>query len=468
MDGITEQIVTYISSLDGTALPAGVIHEAKRRLVDSLGCAIAAADSPPAAIARELAAESTGSFSATAIGLPAPTTVELAAFANAIMVRYLDYNDMYFTTRGGGGHPSDLIATGLAVGQAVRSTGLEVIESIVLGYEINGALAGGVWLRERGWDQGLNIVAAAAMMAGRLLRLSPDQLGHALALAVTPNVPVRQTRVGHLSMWKGCATAGAVRNGIFAATLASKGMTGPPRPFEGASGIWEQVTGPFELHLPVSSSGFVIEDIHTKTRPAEYNAQGPLDLILDLRDEVRVEDIEAIDLETYRLAVHEIGSDAAKWDPRTRETADHSLPYLLAVALVDGFIDQDSCAPERVVDPGLRPLMNKIRIAENADFTAAFPTEINSRIALRLRGGRVLERHTAFPRGHVRNPVSDDDISTKFEQLAARLASADQEVAAQLLERLWSFDEVADINVVMEPLGEISSRRPVAAGVSHG
>jgi 2-methylcitrate dehydratase len=463
-DVISDQIAAFAASPERAALAPRVVHEAKRRLVDSLACALGAVDSPPAVVARELAAEAGGSFSATAIGLARPTTVELAAFANSIMVRYLDYNDMHFTARGGGGHPSDLIAAALAVGEAVGSSGSEVVEAIVLGYEINGALASGVWLRERGWDQGLNVVAAASMMAGRLLGLSEAELGHALALAVTPNVPVRQTRVGHLSMWKGAATAGAVRNGIFAAKLASKGMTGPPQPFEGSSGIFEQVTGPFELRLPVSSTELIIEDIHTKIRPAEYNAQGPLDLILDLRDDVRIEDIDTIDLETYRLTVHEIGSDAAKWDPRTRETADHSLPYLMAVALVDGVIDRDSCSPERVLDPALRPLMARIRIVDNPAFSAAFPAELNNRIIVGLRDGGTVERHSAFPRGHRRNPVTDDDLTTKFEEVVRRAPAPDREIAARLLDRLWSIDEVPDIGVVMQPLGAIGGAKPVAVG----
>jgi 2-methylcitrate dehydratase len=435
--------------------------------VDSFACAIAAIDSPTAVVARELAAEAGGSFGATAIGSPGRTTVELAAFVNTILVRYLDFNDMYFTARGGGGHPSDLIATALAVGEGEQSSGLEVVEAVALGYEINGALAGSVWLRERGWDQGLNVVAAASMMAGRLMHLDPERLGHALALAVTPNVPVRQTRIGHLSMWKGAATAGAVRNGIFAARLASKGMTGPPKPYEGASGIWDQVTGPFELQLPVSAYESVIEDIHTKIRPAEYNAQGPLDLILDVRDSLSLDAIEDIELETYHLAFHEIGSDAAKWDPRTRETADHSLPYLMAVALVDGRIDRESCAPERVLDPSLRPLMAKIRIVDNPEFTERFPAQITSRLTVTLHGGAVVIRETAYPRGHRRNDVSDDELSTKFRDATSSLGADDQDRADRLLGALWSIQDVADIRSVMEPLGELG-RLASVAGSRHG
>jgi 2-methylcitrate dehydratase len=456
VDSISETIVDFVASLAPDSVPSRTYHDVRRRLVDSFGCAIAALDAPPARIARGLAAETTSSNAATVLGLEQPTTIELAAFANTVMVRYLDCNDMYFTARGGGGHPSDMIPTALAVGEAVGATGREVMAAIVAGYEVNGALASAVWLRERGWDQGLNIVAATAMIAGKLYDLDRDQLGHALALAVTPNVPVRQTRIGHLSMWKGCATAGAARNGIFSATLAQRGMTGPPEPFEGRSGIWDQVTGPFELQLPVSSHEFVIEDVHTKIRPAEYNAQGPIDLALDIRESVDLDEVEAIELDTYFLAYHEIGMDAAKWDPRTRETADHSLPYLIAVALVDGFIDQHSCAPERVVDPSLRPLMNKIAIRERPEFTERFPSEIISRLVVRLRNGDEVVRETSFPRGHRRNPVDDREIDAKFDRMVAGLSARDLELCAQLRERVWNLDEVKHIGDVMQPLGALS------------
>jgi 2-methylcitrate dehydratase len=463
MDRTSDAIVTFVTELTADRLRRPAVEAATARLVDSIGCAVAAIDSDPARIARRLAAGSTGPLPATAIGLESPTTAELAAFANSVMVRYLDCNDMYFTARGGGGHPSDLIPAALAVGEAARSTGAEVLRSIALGYEVNGALATAVWLRERGWDQGLNVVAAAAMMAGALLGLSRKQLGHALALAVTPNVAVRQTRVGHLSMWKGCATAGAVRNGIFAALLAREGMTGPPKPYEGSSGIWEQVTGPFEIRLPVTDGALVVEDVATKTRPAEYNAQGPLDLILDLRPEVRLDAIEAIEVDTYHLTYHEIGSDPAKWVPTSRETADHSLAYLLAVALIDGKIDVDSCSPERIGDPAIAPLMQRISIRERPDLTARFPAELPNEIRVRLRDGVVVARAGSLPLGHPRNPNSRALLDAKFEQLVATRPTPDREIALAVRAVVWSLWDAPDLDATLPPLGRLSTS---AAGAS--
>jgi 2-methylcitrate dehydratase len=458
VDATTERIVDFVHSLPRECLSESVVHQIKRRLVDSIGCAIGAIDSAPAQIARSLAREATGSRSATVIGLPQRTSLEMATFANAVMVRYLDFNDMYFSPRGGGGHPSDLLSTALAVGQSLGASGLDVMLSIVVGYEVVGRLIGVVRLRERGWDQGLYTVVASAMMAGKLLGLSRDQLGHAVALAITPHVPMRQTRVGELSMWKGCATAGAARNGVFAALLASKGMTGPPQPIEGGDALWQLVTGPFQLDFSPHPMGLVIEQISTKFRPVEYNAQGPLDAMLSLRSRAPVDEIERIDVETYWLTYSEIGSEPAKWDPQTRETADHSLPYLLAVLMVDGEVGLEAFTSERILDPKLRPLMNRIHITERAEYTKRFPAELMCRIVVRTRPGEVHEEEIAYPRGHVRNPLTDGEIDQKFEGLIRGRDEHDIRLSRQVRGALWAFDKASNVSTALEPLGDLRAK----------
>jgi len=457
LDPTSETIASFAHGLGADMIPERVVHHAKRRLVDSLACAIGAIDSPPARIARALAADVSSAHPATVIGAPQGSSPELAAFANTAMVRYLDYNDMYFAPIGGGGHPSDLLSGALAVGESLGRSGEEVIRALVVGYEVLGRLAGTVRLRERGWDQGIHVVVAAAMEAGVLLGLDREQLGHAVSLAIIPNLTTRATRVGELSMWKGCATADAVRNGIFAAQLAGRGMSGPPEPFDCFDGIKQRVTGPFDLAIPALPDTFVIENVHTKYRPAEYNAQGALDLIVKLRPRAPVERIERIDLETYWLAYSEIGMEPEKWDPRTRETADHSLPYMLAVALVDGELGLGSFTEARIRDPKLRPVMQKIHISENKDHSKRFPAELLCRIAITLVDGTQIVDEIAYPKGHTKNPVSDAEIDKKFDGVVATRPAGEAGAYDALRKALWRFETVADVGTVMRPLGALAT-----------
>lgn len=457
MDATTATIADFTASLSASDLPDAVVRETRRRMVDSMGCLIGGLRSDPAAIARSLAGEVTGTLGATAAGLARPTTIEMAAFTNSIMVRYLDFNDTYYGPRGGGGHPSDLLPAALALGEALGLSGREVMLLTVIGYEVFSRLAATVKLRERGWDQGLYTGLAAAMMAGRALGLDHARLGNAAALALIPHVPTRQTRAGELSMWKGAATAEGVRCGIFAAQLAQRGMTGPTRPFEGEDGIWDRVSGPFTLSMPRRPDTYAIQQVHTKYRPAEFNAQALLDLAVALQPELDLARVRALHVETYWLGYSEIGSEPAKWDPQVRETADHSIPYLLGRALTDGELGTGSFTPERVLDPGLRPLMEMITVSENPAYTARFPAELPVRLTVTLDSGEQIERAAQYPRGHTRNPMTDDEFDRKFDDLMASDDPANAIHWNEIRKQLWHLEDIDDVSGLVRLLGLVSA-----------
>lgn len=447
MDKTTSTLASYVAALTFDELPANAIHETKRRLIDSIGCAIGGYSSGPASIAREIAAENSGQPPARILGSGAPTSMEMATFANTVMVRYLDCNDTYVSL--GSGHPSDMMGACLAVADAHRVGGKNTLLAIAAAYEVFTALADVVPLRNLGWDQGVFVVLGSAAGAAKLLGLTTEQTANALAIAVSSNIPTRQTRAGELSMWKGCATAAAARAGVFSALLAHKGMTGPTAPFEGRHGVWEQVTGKFELgRLGDSGVPLGIARTNLKFFPSEYHSQAPLFMALGLRNKVRIEDIESIDVETYYTAYSEIGSEPEKWDPQTRETADHSLPYLLALGLTDGCINAGSFSDARMRDPALRQLMQRIRISENKDFTRDFPAKLLTRIEVATRGGQRLVETASYPKGHAKNPMSDSDVESKFTDLSRDLltpAGCDA-----LLRALWDVDAAEDISQVIE------------------
>ena len=445
MDNTTEKIARYATSLDHAELTPGALHGAKQRIIDTLGCAIGGYRSEPAQIACRLAAASSGVPSARVLGSGASTSMEMAAFANTVMVRYLDCNDAYVSK--GAGHASDMIPALMAVAEAHHLSGPDVLTAMVAAYEVFAALADVVSLMDKGWDQGVFVVLGTAAGAGRLLGLSREQMGNALALAVSANIPTRQTRGGELSMWKGCATAASARAGLFAALLAREGMTGPTQAFEGRHGVWEQVTGPFQLvQLGAVDRPWAVERSNLKYFPAEFHAQAPLWAMLKLREKLGAGTVAAINVQIYSAAYREIGSEPEKWAPRTRETADHSLPYLLAAALHDGFISADTFSESRIADPRLHETMARIRITENAEFTRLYPHVMASEIeVVTVNGARYVER-ADYPKGHVRNAMTDADIETKFMGLCAGLLTPAR--CSEILTAVWDLDKISDIGEV--------------------
>lgn len=449
MDKTTQTLATYITSLSYSQLPAGTLHETKKHLLDAIACGIGGYTSEPAAIARRVAANTSGVPPARIFGTGKQTSMEMAAFTNTVMVRYLDFNDTYIAK--GSGHPSDMIAALLAVAEAQRCSGKEMLLAIAIAYEVYAALANVVGLRDRGWDQGVFAVLGSAAGVAKLLNLTLAQTADALAIAVTGSIPTRQTRSGELSMWKGVATAAAVRAGVSAALLAQAGMTGPTAAFEGRHGVWEQVTGPFQLGaMGGSEVPFGIERTNLKFFPSEYHSQAPLAVALELRKKVAIADIESINVQTYYTAWSEIGSEPAKWDPRTRETADHSLPYLLSLGLVDGRITVDSFSEQRIHDPLLRQLMNRIKITENKSFTQQFPGKLITEIEVLTRGGQRIVETAQYPKGHAKNPMTDADVEAKFSLLCEGLMEKAQQNA--LLKALWEIDQSADVSGLLDLL----------------
>jgi 2-methylcitrate dehydratase len=452
MDKTTAQLADYVVSLTHADLTPAAIHATGTALIDAVGCAIGGYDCEPCAIARRLAAQCAGLPPARVLGSGATSSIELATFANSVMVRYLDFNDTY--TSVGEGHPSDMLPAVLAVGDAYHASGKDVLLALVAAYEVYMGLADVISLRDKGWDHGYFVVLSSAAGAGKMLGLTREQMGNALALASSPNVPTRQTRSGELSMWKGCATAASARAGVFAALLAKEGMTGPTEAFEGRHGVWDQVTGPFKL-LPLGGkhTPYGVERNGIKFFPTEYHSQLPLALLMSLRKKVPPDEVEEIRVEMYHLGYSEIGSEPQKWDPKTRETADHSLPYMLASAMRDGGISVDTFSEERVQDKSLRPLMNQIKVRENPDFTRQFPEAMMSRIEIVTKSGARHFEEGSYPKGHGKNPLTDAEVEEKFKALCQnKLAPGSCQA---ILDGLRSLEKSRDVGEVLDLVGVV-------------
>ncbi len=449
-DSVVEYLVNYSQQLTYEKLTPEAIHEAKRRVIDAFGCAMGAYLGEPGKIARALAhTVEAPSYGSTIIGSFHQTSPEMAAFANGVLMRYLDYNDTYLSLEPA--HPSDNIAAVLAVADPEMASGREIITAIVLAYEVQCRLCDAASIRARGWDHVTYGAFSAVLGAAKILELTPEETRHAVALSGVPNVTMRQTRVGELSHWKGAAFANASRNAVFASRLAWHGMSGPSHIFEGEMGFKKQVSGPFEL-APfggINGEPYMINKTSIKFWPAEYHSQSAIDAALQLREEIgNVEDIVSIDIDSFDAAVDIIGGEEEKWFPKSRETADHSMPYCVAVALIDGQVDLEQFDDAHLANPQISQLIQKIRMHRNAELTKLYPEGIPNLLKITLKDGRVLSKQVTYPRGHAQNPMTDKEVEDKFRRLASRVLSKSQ--IDYVLDELWHLDEQDEIGSILE------------------
>ncbi|MGZ8228272.1 MAG: MmgE/PrpD family protein [Burkholderiales bacterium] len=448
MDQRTRELAAYAASHAFDELGSAAVHECKRRLIDSIGCAIGAYDAEPARIARGIARRQSGTPAARIWGSLDATTPELASFANGVALRYADYNDAYFSLSSG--HPSDTFAASLAMGDALHSDGRSVLLASALAYEVFCNLSD-VLPREQGYDYVVHGVLASAVAAAKLLGLNAEGIAQAISLSIVPNIALEQTRLGELSMWKGCAAANASRNGLFAAMLAAEGMTGPDQPIEGKSGLFHAV-GRFDW-APFGGRGgpYRVAETHLKYYPAVVHAQSPITAAIELEGRFDVGEIERVIVDTSWVARRYTDRASALWHPSTRETADHSLPYIVAAALLDGTITAESFSEDRLHDPAIATIMERMELRENPAFTAAHPEEWRCRIELQLGSARTAVAETSYFKGHARNPMTDHEVEDKFRRLASQRLSAGQVDA--LLNALWRIDEARDVSAVVDLLG---------------
>jgi len=434
-------IADYAHKLRFSDLPGTVVHQCRRTIVDTFGCALGAMDAEPARIARDMAMRVGMPSGARIIGTDHRTLPELAAFANGVMVRYLDSNDAY---PGGGGHPSDTIPAILAVADANGADGQTVVAAIALAYEVYYALWAATSLRDKGMDNVFYTTVAGAVGAAKVLGLDRDRIAETVSLAVIPNVSLDATRYGNMSMWKGCAGGNGARNGVFAALLAAAGMTGPEKPFSGGHGL-EALTGRFTLQpFAEGQLPFRITETTLKCFDSEGHSLSPITTALKLSRQIAVDDIQAVTVYTYRFAWDVIGREPEKWRPTTRESADHSMPYVVAAALIDGSFGDEVFSPKRLQDPRIRELMDRIAVKEDPELTRQFPDRLPCRIEIVSRSGEQKTATTDYPRGHYKNPMSDEEIENKFRSHAQRSLPAERMGPA--LATLWKTDSAKNLS----------------------
>jgi 2-methylcitrate dehydratase len=443
-DRILNHLCDYALKLSYSDLPQEVVRRTKQIVMDTVGCALGGAESPPAKIARAAASEITSANPSTVLVSGQETSPDLAAFANGVMIRYLDFNDTYAGAPTC--HPSDLLAPVLAVVDAKNGTGKDAILGTVLGYEVLcGLIEFGSKERGRTWDQSTYGVIAAAVVAAKLFGHTKEQMANAISLAASSHISLEQIRRGQISHWKGCALANASRNAVFCAMLAAKGMTGPEEAFEGKAGFLNSTGIRFDI-MPFADSAesYRIMKARLKAFPSGYFSQSAIEAILHLRSEIPdLDDVKEVRLQTFPAGYEVMGSGEANWQPETRESADHSLPFVMAVALMEGSLEIRHYDQMYYKRPDVRALMQKIKVRIGEEPVAAWPEVPLNIIDVEMNSGKVVSTKVAYHLGHFKRFMTDDEQERKFRPLAKPLLPERQ--INDLLACLRRLDEVEQI-----------------------
>ncbi len=460
-DRISGLLAGYAHAGGGASLPQATAHEVTRRILDSIGVAVAGSDGDAPVAARAYATKVPDPDGAHVWGTTLRTNAEVAGFANAVAVRYLDFNDTYLSKEPL--HPSDAIPALLALAERRGCSSEALLKAIATSYEISVTLCDAASLRAHGWDHVNYLGIGVACAAGQLLGLDEDRIEQAISIAAVPHAAMRETRSGELSMWKGAAAANAARNAAFAALLAEQGMTGPARPFEGEMGFVMQLLAgegfddePLR-RLEAKAPPVRILDTHIKNWPVEYHAQSAVDAALQLRGELpadaSADALASIEIDTFDAAYQIISKDPEKWDPKTRETADHSLQYIVVAALMDGEVTGRTFAPERFRDARtLEILRSRVTVREDPDLSAGYPEGIPNRITVTTASGERRVREVGFPKGHARNPMTDEEVMAKFRANAEGRWVSEQ--AARVHRAVWELERGGDLDALVDTLTE--------------
>ena len=414
-----QQLARFVAQAEFPKLSTQALEQLKIRVLDTLGVAIAALDAPPMVAIRKLTKRLGMDGPSTLIG-GGSTAPDRAAFYNTALSRYLDFMDSYLAP-GETCHPSDNIGAVLAAAESVDATGKEFLTALAVAYQVQTRLSDVAPVRAKGFDHTVQGAYAVPAGVSKALGLSPEQTANAIAISGTANNALRVTRTGDLSNWKGLAYPQVGKEGTFAALLAQVGITGPSQVFEGNKGFKETISGPFTIDWTKEDLESVLRTI-IKKHDAEIHSQSSIDAAISIRsqDGFKASDIAAVRISTFQVAFDIIGGgeEGSKREVRTKEEADHSLLYMVAVALLDGEVQPRSYAPERIVAKDVQELLKRVSARPDASFTARFPKEMPSRVEVEMKDGRVLSAEAASYKGFTTDPLNRDDAFAKFSKLA--------------------------------------------------
>ncbi len=448
---LSRTLAEWAAGVTWDDLSSDAVVAAKRFLYDSLGCAFGGALTEDCAVVAAHTEEKGAKGNCTVLVRGTKTHAEEASFLNALMIRAMDYNDIYW--KQDPSHPSDIIPAALAICEREGLSGKDLLIGIVLAYEVEMrlcefALPG---IRERGWHHATLTAFASPLVAGRLLGLDAEKMQNALGISACRHLTLGAAVAGRLTMMKNTVDPMATRAGVESALLAARGYTGPENVLDGKEGMFHCLGPDWDEKALTGGlgEGWKISECGMKAFPTEALTHTPITATLDLvrEHDIAADDIREIRIETIARAA-DILSDTSKYDPRSKETADHSLPYCIAAAVTDRMVTPAQFNEEKIFDPKLREQLPKIKVTANDQFEKLFPAVQPVRVQIETKGGAVHERRIDVPRGNPRDPMSQGDLDDKFNALAS--PSFSEERRAKIREAVFSIDEAERVSDFMD------------------
>jgi len=451
---IVSQLARFVTEREFDDISRPARDELKVRVLDALGCAVGALESPPVRAVRAQVDEFGGRPLSTLIG-GGQTAPDRAALYNGALVRYLDFNDSYFAP-GETCHPSDNLAPVLAAAESVGASGRELLVALAVAYQVQCRLSDEAPVRAKGFDHTTQGAYAVAAGVSKALRFDHEQTQNAIAIAGTALASLRATRTGALSQWKGLAYPFTAAGALEAAFLAGHGITGPLQVFEGNKGLMESITGRFSIDWQQEDLERVRQTF-LKRYDAEIHSQSAIEAMLELRasHSINPAQVQAIELETFQVAYDIIGGgeEGAKTEIATKEQADHSLPYLLAVALLDGEVMPAQFESGRILKADVQALLQRVEVRPAANLTARFPAEHACRVRVHLASGQTLAAEKSDYEGFLTRPMSWQRAKDKFDRLVA--GRLEPHLALKLSETVAALDDLqtADLTTLLARAG---------------
>ena len=448
---ITATMSEFAAGLRFEDLSAEAVYQAKRFLLDSMGCALGGYQQNDVLIALQVLGEIAGKGKATVIGSGQRMDAVSATLANALMVRCMDYNDIYW--KQDPCHPSDIFPAAIAACERADSDGRELIVGLVLGHEFEMRLCEAAFpgIRERGWHHATLTAFVSPLVAGRMLRLNPTQIQHAIGISASARATLGAVTAGKLTMMKNTVDPLATQSGMLAALLAEKGYTGPEHVLDGKEGLTHCLGPEWKLEVLTDGLGesWRITQCGMKAFPTEALTHTPISAVLALvkDNDLRPNDIAKVHIRTTARGA-DILSDPSKYEPQAKETADHSLPYVIAAAIAERQVTPLQFTPAKIMDPVIRAQLGKIVVSADAEIEKLFPALQRVIVRIHTIDGREFSEQLDYPKGDPRNPLSDGELEEKFEALSGPVLSHD--ACRSAIHGIWNLEKQSSVSELMK------------------